>query len=465
MNDQSVSLNDVHSALNPTIVKRLVAPRSAEELPACLADASREGLKIIASGGRHAMGGQQFVSDGVVLDLRGLNKIKHFDSKKGLLRVEAGIQWPELISEYLKLQEGEPEQWGITQKQTGADTITLGGSLAVNAHGRGLTFAPIIQDVEEFTLLKADGQSAVCSRIQNAELFSLAIGGYGLFGVIIDVTLRLSRRQKLERVVEIATADTLEEKFKQRIAAGFLYDDFQFAINESSTDFLRKGVFSCYRPTDLPVADTLPRELEEQSWLQLLYLAYTDRQAVYEKYSAYYLSTSGQVYWSDTHQLSPYLPDYAARLRNMGGNGAPSSLMITELYVPLKDLNSFLNEAATTLQRLGATVIYGTVRLIEEDTESFLPWAKQSYACIIFNLLVDHSPTGKEKAAVAFRALIDLALAHDGNYFLTYHRFATREQMERGYPAFGRFMEAKSKYDPHALFESDWYLHYSGLWQ
>ena len=39
-------------------------------------------------------------------------------------------------------------------------------------------------------------------------------------------------------------------------------------------------------------------------------------------------------------------------------------------------------------------LIYGTVRLIERDDESFLPWAKQAYACTIFNLHIVHNPEG-----------------------------------------------------------------------
>ena len=93
-------------------------------------------------------------------------------------------------------------------------------------------------------------------------------------------------------------------------------------------------------------------------------------------------------------------------------------------------------------------MIYGTVRLIEKDDESFLPWARESYACIIFNLLTIHTPAGMEASAQAFRALIDLAIARGGSYYLTYHRFATREQVTKCHPQFANFLALKSKYDP-----------------
>ena len=74
------------------------------------------------------------------------------------------------------------------------------GALAANVHGRGLAMTPFIGDVESFVLVDAAGEARRCSRTENADLFRLAIGGYGLFGAIASVTLKLSRRRKLERI-------------------------------------------------------------------------------------------------------------------------------------------------------------------------------------------------------------------------------------------------------------------------
>ena len=56
----------------------------------------------------------------------------------------------------------------------------------------------------------------------------------------------------------------------------------------------------------------------------------------------------------------------------------------------------------------GANVVYGTVRLIEKDDETFLAWASDRYACVIFNLHVEHTSEAIDAAADAFRELIDL---------------------------------------------------------
>ena len=105
-------------------------------------------------------------------------------------------------------------------------------------------------------------------------------------------------------------------------------------------------------------------------------------------------------------------------------------------------------------------LIYGTIRLIETDTESFLAWAKQPYACTIFNLHTVHTPQGIEHSAAAFRRLIDMAIQRDGSYFLTYHKYATRPQIETCYPQFPEFLRLKRQYDPAERFQSDWYRYY-----
>lgn len=71
------------------------------------------------------------------------------------------------------------------------DSFSVGGSISVNCHGWQLDRPPIIDSVESFRLLTADGEIRQCSRSENVELFALVPGGYGLFGVILDVRLRV----------------------------------------------------------------------------------------------------------------------------------------------------------------------------------------------------------------------------------------------------------------------------------
>jgi FAD/FMN-containing dehydrogenase len=462
--DDARWVDDVHSRLNRTRVRAVVRPTSVDDVQRAIARAARDGRAVSIAGGRHAMGGQQFGDGTVLLDMRAMARVLSLDPGRGIVDVEAGIEWPELVAELGRLQAGRAPQWGIVQKQTGADRFSIGGALAANVHGRGLRFRPIVQDVESLTLVDAAGRVVVCSRDANADLFRHVVGGYGLFGVVTSVRLRLAPRRKLRRVVQVRDGSGLADAFADRIAAGFEYGDFQFAIDPASDDFLRTGVFSCYRPVpdDTPIPPA-QRELRVEDWAELLYLAHADKRRAFELYRDHYLATDGQVYWSDEHQLGVYVDDYHAEIDRRLGAVDPATEMITELYVPRPRLADFLAAMRDDFRRNGVDLIYGSVRLVERDGETVLAWAREPWACVVLNLHVVHTPAGIARAADAFRRLIELAAARGGTYYLTYHRWATRAQVEACHPRLVECLRAKRGYDPEERFQSDWYRHHRAM--
>jgi len=271
-------------------------------------------------------------------------------------------------------------------------------------------------------------------------------------------------RRKLERVVEIRKTNRLIPAFEKRIAHGFQYGDFQFSIDPASEGFMREGVFSCYRPVpaDTPIAPA-QKQLTDENLRRLLYLAHKDPKQAFERYAEYYLSTNGQIYWSDQHQMSVYPNNYHREIDAKLQAAYPATEMITEINVPRPALEGFLDEVREDFRRNSVELIYGTVRLIERDDESFLPWAKQQYACTVFNLHTVHTAEGIQHSGQAFRRLIDMAARRGGTYYLTYHRYANRAQVEACYPQFAEFLGLKKKYDPEECFQSNWYRHYRAM--
>ncbi len=464
-NPEPITVNDIHSQLNQTQVGDIIAPKTVAETREAVARARDAGRSMSIAAGRHAMGGQQFLSGGTLLDTQHLNRITNLDAERGIVTVEAGIMWSDLVCGLRAMQESADRRWSVVQKQTGADRLSIGGALAANGHGRGLTYRPIVQDVDAFDMIDADGNLLRCDRQQNTELFRLAIGGYGLVGVITTVDLRLMQAHHVRRVVEVTTIDKLGDLFKQRIADGFTYGDFQYRTDETSPGFLKDGVLSCYHPVgDAEARTAAPPQnlLTEAAWRQLLHWSHADKARAFDEYAGFYQSTDGQTYDSDTFQLSQYIDHYHQELDARLGCTIPGSETITELYVPLLELPGFMTDAAAELKRRAANVIYGTIRLIERDDETMLNWARQPYACIVVNLHVDHDPDGIQRVAQALRALIDLAIERDGSYFLTYDKFATAEQLAVCYPQFPVFLSRKRQYDPCNVFSSDWYRAYAG---
>lgn len=453
-------VNDVQTELNLTRVDRVVKVRSEEDVVAAIRRARESGHSISVAGGRHAAGGQQFGAGTMLLDTTRMNRPLKLDSNGGKLEVEAGIEWPELVQYTLDVQRGSKLQWAIAQKQGGGDHFTIGGTLGANAHGHTLNRKPIVGDVDSFVLADAEGHRLRCSRSENSELFRLAIGGYGLFGIITAVTLRLVPRQKLERVVEWSTVDEVVPTLEKRTKEGHLFGDFQYSIDDQSGDYIRKGILTTYRPVspDVPV-HAEHTEFSSKEYTSLLVLAHENKKEAFAKYAESTLAMSGQVYWSDLNQLSPYPLHYHKVVDQNEKAEHSGTDMITEVYVPRVALSEFLGDVRAGFLKNKVDDVYGTVRMIEKDDETFLAWAKERFACVIFTLHAERTPAGLARLAETCRGLIDKAGKRGGSYYLTYHRYATREQVERCYPQFMDFLRLKKKYDPDEIFQSEWYRH------
>ena len=178
-----------------------------------------------------------------------------FDRGRALLEVEAGISWPDLIRGYSSLQGGaQPNgapMYGIRQKQTGADRLTIGGAVAANIHGRVLTAPPFVADVEALEVVTATG-----------ELVALqphgAAGAFPARGRRLRIVWRGHGRDP--------APGAARESRTLRGAAGYRWPHAALSSNASRTaistatsssrpsphspEFLRTGVLSSYQPAD-----------------------------------------------------------------------------------------------------------------------------------------------------------------------------------------------------------------------
>src|SRR5260370_11061139 len=85
---ESILVNDIHSQLNPTRVLGISQPRSLEDVQSLVRTARRDRKVISVAGGRHAMVGQQFGTDTLLLDIRQLSRLLQLHPKNRLLQSE-----------------------------------------------------------------------------------------------------------------------------------------------------------------------------------------------------------------------------------------------------------------------------------------------------------------------------------------------------------------------------------------
>ena len=277
------------------------------------------------------------------------NEIVSFDGERGLITVQSGIGWNDLEFALNRIQERQRNAWCVNQRQTGLNMLTVGGTLAANAHGHGLILKPFVQDIESFRIITHDSKVLSCRRDENKELFALAIGGYGLFGVVSEVTVRLVPRIKLKRVVTLTSVENIESEVAASEGRGCRYAHFQTNIDDSSAGFLRDGFYCDYQTVDRDVPPSANADIKDDDWRDLVFSVHRDKGKAYENFSRFLQSTNGSVKWSDQWANSFYLPGYHQIIDKRMTSAVASSEVLCEFYVPMHSLPTFMEKARAPL--------------------------------------------------------------------------------------------------------------------
>jgi decaprenylphospho-beta-D-ribofuranose 2-oxidase len=163
----------------PTELLEPSAPAAASKLVA-----ERSGL--IARGNGRAYGDAAIGQHFTVMST-GLNRMRSFDPHTGLLTVESGVLLADILDAFV------PRGY-FPKVVPGTKLVTVGGAIAADVHGKNHHRDGGFGDnLESLRLVLPNGDTVVCSRSQNVELFAATIGGMGLTGVILEATIPLRR--------------------------------------------------------------------------------------------------------------------------------------------------------------------------------------------------------------------------------------------------------------------------------
>ncbi len=159
---------------------------------------------LLPIGNSRSQGDSCLNEDGTLLDMRGLNHFLAFDAERGILRCEAGVTLADILTLIV------PHGWFLTVTP-GTKYITVGGAIANDVHGKNHervgTFGNV---VEKFELVRSTGETLICSRQENHELWQATIGGLGLTGAIIwaEIKLRpISTQFIAEKIIPLRSID------------------------------------------------------------------------------------------------------------------------------------------------------------------------------------------------------------------------------------------------------------------
>src|SRR5438552_11653827 len=238
------TINDV-SGVNRTSIYGTLQIESEDELRNTLHFARQQKLTVSIAGAKHSMGGQEFATDALVLDMRGLNHMS-VDTKSKILTVQSGAIWHHIL-EYLN-----PYTLSIEAMQS-FDLPTVGGTISVNAHGLDHRIGGIASTIQSLRLMLADGSIQSLSRRVNTELFQAVVGGYGLFGIILDVQLSLMDNLAYREVQTIIKTQEFPSAYTT-IVNDPSYHMFYARLSTAPSSFLKELIIYSYKVVDQPAS-------------------------------------------------------------------------------------------------------------------------------------------------------------------------------------------------------------------
>lgn len=457
------TLNDA-SCLNRTPVYGVIEVREVEDIRRALNFARENGLKVSIAGVKHSMGGHAFAKQAIVLDMTMFNKMS-LDEKKKLLTVQSGATWHDIQS-FLH------PRFAVKAMQS-TDIFTVGGSISVNAHGMDHHAGSVGKTVRSMRVMLADGSIRNLSRTENPRLFHMVVGGYGLFGVVLDAEIEVTDNVVYRSERRILDYKDFLSVFNDEILPNKSYGLMYGHLSTAPQSFLHEMILYTYKDVDHSAAGTPP--LGEVSAVKLRRLLFNlSKQGVLSMRLKWFAET----YIEPRMESCPVTRNQALgegeaclvsrnhpmhdSVKYLKNDHTGETDILQEYFIPRTQFIAFVDGMRHILKNNGANLLNASVRVVHKE-DNLLNYAPTDMFALALYLNQTTDKEGNERMGKLTRDLIDLTSDLGGRFFLPYQLHYTGEQLQRSYPEIKGFFDAKKQYDPAVVFTNTFYEKYASL--
>jgi FAD/FMN-containing dehydrogenase len=456
------TVNDA-SCLNRTPVYGVVRPTSEDDVRRALAFAREHHLKVSIAGTHHSMGGQASQPGALLLDMRGLDQVAVHPGSS-TLTVGAGATWARVV------EAAHAEGLSVAAMPS-IDVLSVGGTVSVNAHGADFRTGSLASTVRSIRLMGADGAVERVDRVHDPELFAAVVGGYGLFGVILEVELDAVANEMYDADERTIPASDFVDLFEHDLVADESYRMMYAHLSTSPGSFLDEAIVYTYRrrDTDSPAIPPLAHAQDSRVGRLVLNLArhggiaqrlrwagekhvlprfqkcVKSRNEALPEAEACWVSRN-QAMYNDLGLLQNRLTGYTDVLQ--------------EYFVPPDQLEGFMDDARSSLRAHDAQLLSASIRAVH-PSDVLLNYAAGPRLAVVLYLSQQVTYPANRDMAELTRQLVASALDHGGTFYLPYQQHYSRADLQRAYPALEEFFALKRARDPDLLFMNSLYARYA----
>lgn len=402
--------------------------------------AHHDNKSISIAGGKYSMGGHTIYPNGIILNMKPFNKIE-IDTNQNIMLVGSGATWHEAINELNKYNRSVKVMQAFS-------SFTIGGSISVNGHGWQKNSPPISSSIRRMKIMKANGQILNCSLTENKELFRLIIGGYGLFGIILEAELEIINNSSLKYNRFTFPSSQYIQHFNTLVLADPKTELVYGRLDITKENFLNTAHLNIFsKTTEKPNSpyQAVPRELKRVIFRGTVNNDYGKKlRNDLEKYSAFFGNAS-------VFSRNELLDESVKLIEN---RDSLSVDILQEYFIPDRNFVRFISDIKTILPNETLDLLNITIRDVEKDTISYMNYAKEHVFAFVFLFNQPKTNAGEREMKKLTQQLTMIALRNEGTFYLPYRLHNNKDLLHASYPQSIAFFKRKKEYDPNAIFKN-----------
>ncbi|MEM7598726.1 MAG: FAD-binding oxidoreductase [Pseudomonadota bacterium] len=431
LNDASqLSATPIHIHTRPQAHGDALIDAFRTELKAAKAEAR----PVNVGAARHSMGGQAIPRDGRAITVD--DAWIEVDTDNQTYRANGGARWSDVINTI------DPMGFSPAVMQSNHD-FGIAATFSVNAHGWPVPYGPMGATVRSVRMVLPDGELVTASRTENTELFEMAMGGYGLVGLIVDMEVDMVPNQRLVPSFEAMPASDFPAKFRAAVDD----PDKPMAYGRLNIDrahFFEEALLASYAPspdqTDIPAATGSGAVSHLASYI---YRGQVGREGM------------KRLRWWFESDLGPMIAGGSTRNSLMNepvvtlDDRDPTRVdILHEYFVPFDAFDGFLEACREVIPNAFVEFLNVTLRFVDSDPTSLLAHSPTPRIAAVMSFTQEMTARAEADHKRMTQELIDRIIALGGTYYLPYRPHATVEQFTAAYPRAAEFAAKKRQIDP-----------------
>lgn len=434
------TLNDASLLSQTPIFKHITLTDDPGEallaaLRAELAQAKSAGRPVNLSAARHSMGGQSIPRNGTAITFD--NAL--VEPGDGMYRAHAGARWRDVIRTL------DPVGLSPAVMQSNHD-FGVASTFSVNAHGWPTKFGPMGSTVQSVKMLLADGSHITASRTENPDIFAAAMGGYGLIGLMTELTVDAAPNMLLEPTFQTMPATDFATAFTAKVSTvPMAYG----RLNIDRGGFFQDAMLVSYAQIEGEVPTATESGLLSKI-SRSIFRAQLGNEWV--KHRRWGIETGIGASLAGATSRSSLMNEPVITLDDRDPTRTD---ILHEYFVAPERFNDFLTACRSIIPDSYQELLNITLRWVDQDATSLLSYAPNGPR-IASVLLFSQEMSARSEADMAWMTarLIDAVHAIGGSYYLPYRPHATPAQFSAGYAKAADFAAFKRQIDPGLLFRN-----------